>query len=72
MKSGVRIIKRDRADGLQCSLLRQDEKTGPMSEREIASTVKNWIAELAQRKRADEHSARTRFLFNGLHTLEIT
>ena len=58
MNSEVRIIKRDRADGSQSLALRSNEKT---SEREIAGTVKNWIAELAQRKRADELSARTRF-----------
>jgi len=60
MNSGVRIIKRDR--GLQSSPLGQDEKTGRQSEREIASTVKDWIFELAQRRRADELTARTRFL----------
>jgi len=59
MNSGVRIIKRDH--GLQSSPLVQDEKTGRQSEREIASTVKNWIAELAQRRRANEHSARAQF-----------
>jgi hypothetical protein len=59
MNSGVRIIKRGRS--LQSSPLGQDEKTGRQSEREIATTVKNWIAELAQRRRADEHIARTQF-----------
>jgi hypothetical protein len=72
MNSGVKIIKRDRTHVLQSSPVRQDEKTGQTSDREIAGTVKNWIAELAQRKRADEHIARTRFLINGLHTLELT
>jgi hypothetical protein len=62
MNSGVRIIKRVRANSLQSSPLRQDEKTLQTSEREIASTVKNWIAELAQQRRADELTARTRFL----------
>ena len=57
MNSGIKIIKRSRTDGLQNSPLRQDEKTGRQSEREIAGAVKNWIAELAQRKRADEHRA---------------
>ena len=55
MNSRVRIIKRDRSDSLQSSPLGQDEKTARQSEREIASTVKNWIAELAQQRRADEH-----------------
>ena len=52
MNSGVRIIKRDR--GLQCAPLSQHEKTARQSEREIAGTVKNWIVELAQRRRADD------------------
>lgn len=59
MNSGVRIIKRERTN---VSHLRHDHKTGQTTEREIASTVKNWIAELAQRRRADETTARTRFL----------
>jgi hypothetical protein len=59
MKSAVRIIKRGR--GLQSSPLGHDEKTARQCEREIASTVKNWIAEFAQRRRVDEHSARTQF-----------
>ena len=60
MNSGVKIIKRDRR--VQSSPLGQHKKTGQQSEREIASIVKNWIAEFAQRTRADEHTARTRFL----------
>ena len=62
MNPGVRIIKRDRANDLQTSLLRPDENTGQQSQREIASTIKNWISDLAQRRRADELTARTRFL----------
>jgi hypothetical protein len=54
MNSGVRIIKRGHAGVLQSSPCVQDGKTGRQSEREVAGTVKNWIAELAQRKRADE------------------
>ena len=57
MNSGIKIIKRSRTDGLQNSPLPQDEKTAPQSEREIAGTIKTWIAELAQRRRADEHRA---------------
>ena len=62
MNSGVKIIKRARADALQNSAFRQDEKTGQTSDREMASTVKNWVIELAQRRHADELTARTRFL----------
>jgi hypothetical protein len=57
MNSGIKIIKRSHTDELQNAPLRQDEKTEQQSEREIAGTVKNWIAELAQRRRADEHRA---------------
>ena len=61
MNSGIKIIKRGRTDELQKAPLRQDEKTGRQSEREIAGAVKNWIAEWAQQRRADELIARTRF-----------
>ena len=57
MNTRVRIIKRGRARGLQSTPPGQDEKTGRQSEREIASTVKSWIAESAQRRRADEQWA---------------
>lgn len=59
MNQGVRIIKRD--GGSQSSQIGQNEKTEQKSEREIASTVKNWIAELARRRHVDELTARTRF-----------
>lgn len=61
MKSGIKIIKRRRTDEVQNAPIHQEEKTGPQREREIAGTVKNWIAEWAQQRLADEHIARTRF-----------
>ena len=67
MKSGIKIIKRIRSDELQNAPLRQDEKTGRQSDREIAGTVKNWIAEWAQQRLAEEHIARTRF-FAAVHS----
>lgn len=67
MNSGIKIIKRIGTDELKNAPLRQDEKTGRLSEREIAGTVKNWIAEWAQQRRADEHIARTRF-FAAAHS----
>ena len=67
MNSGIKIIKRIRTDELKNAPLRQDEKTGRQSEREIAGTVKNWIAEWAQQRLADEHIARTRF-FAAAHS----
>ena len=57
MNTGVRIIKRGRADGLQSLPVGRGEKTVRQSEREIAGTVKSWIAESAQRRRADEQCA---------------
>jgi len=67
MKSGIKIIKRIRTDELQNAPLHQEEKTGQQREREIAGTVKNWIAEWAQQRLADEHIARTRF-FAAAHS----
>ena len=55
----VRIIKR--AGRMPGPPLGNCEKTVRQNEREIACTVKNWIAELAERRPADEHRARTRF-----------
>ena len=66
MKAGVRIVKRGRANSSQGSAPDQDEKTGRHTEREIVSTVQSWITELAQRRRADEHTARMRF-FAAVH-----
>ena len=57
MNTGVRIIKRGRARGLQSPPVGRGEKTMRQSEREIAGTVKSWIAELAQRRRAEEQRA---------------
>jgi hypothetical protein len=70
MNSGIKIIKRIRTDELKNAPLRQDEKTGRQSEREIVGTVKNWIAELAQRKRADEHRAAQ--IFAAIHCRALT
>jgi hypothetical protein len=67
MKSGIKIIKRSRTDELQNAPLCQDEMTGRQSEREIAGTVKSWIAEWAQQRRADESIARTQF-FAAAHS----
>lgn len=66
MNAGVKLIKRNRAALVQSSRLDQDEKPVRDSEREIAGTVKNWIAELTQRKRADEQIAAQ--IFAGLQS----
>jgi hypothetical protein len=57
MNTGVRIIKRGRAGGLQSVSVGRDEKTGPQREREIAGKVKSWITESAQRRRTEKQSA---------------
>ena len=68
MNSGVKIIKRAGADRSKSSQPDQeDEKTRRQDEREIVSTIKSWITELAQQRRADEHSARARF-FAAAHS----
>ena len=62
MNSRVRIVKRERNDGLKDTRAHQGEKTGRQTVREIESTVKGWVAELQQRKRArrDAFSALTK------------
>jgi len=57
MNTVVRIIKRGRAGGLQSLPVGRGEKSGPQREREIAGTVKSWIAESAQRRRAEKQCA---------------
>lgn len=57
MNTGVRIIKRGRTQCLQSQPVVRGEKTGPQRDREIAGTVKSWIAESAQRRRAEEQRA---------------
>jgi hypothetical protein len=57
MNAGVRIIKGGRAGGPQSLPVGRGEQTGPQREREIAGTVKGWIAESARRRRAEEQLA---------------
>jgi hypothetical protein len=61
MNSGVRIVKHGKDGGLRSLPITQDEKTHRQSNREIVSTVKSWIAELKQRRRASEHSRASAF-----------
>jgi hypothetical protein len=58
MNSVVRIVKKGRNEGLRSLPIGQDEKTHRQSNREIISTVKSWIAELEQRRRASEQACR--------------
>ncbi len=57
MNTGVRIIKRGRDRGLQSLPHGRDERAGRQNEREIARTVKSWIAASAQLRRAEEQRA---------------
>ncbi len=57
MNSGLRVIKRGRDDGQQSLPPDQREKTARQSEREIAGTVKGWIAEWEERRRLNTRSA---------------
>ena len=54
MKSVIKIVKRDRGESVE-PLQPQDnkEKKAP-TEREIANTIKSWIADREQRKRLIE------------------
>ena len=54
MKSAVRIVKRGRDESLKS--LQVDDKGGTATpcEREIASTVRSWIAEREQRRSLSE------------------
>jgi hypothetical protein len=58
MNSGVRIVKHGTNEGLRSLPTGQDEKTHRQSNREIISSVKSWIAELEQRRRASEQACR--------------
>lgn len=56
MKSEIRICKRANAGDLQSSLIARPENSRRQSDRAVVNAVKNWIAELAERKCANEHS----------------
>ena len=62
MSSRVRIVKRGRNEALKDPQTNKREKTDQLSTREIAATVKSWVTELQQRKRArrDAFSALTK------------
>jgi hypothetical protein len=55
MKSSIKIIKRKQKDAIDLKTA-EVEKSVEQSRREMVSTVKGWIAELQQRKRAQSQS----------------
>jgi len=60
MNSLVKVVKRGTREPK--NLQTGNQETGQQSQRKIVSTVKSWIAELEQRRRAEEraYSALTR------------
>jgi hypothetical protein len=56
MKSSIRIIKRKSNDNSNESRIGKTEKTAERSTREMVSTVKSWIIELQQKRRAQGHT----------------
>ena len=56
MNSAVKIINRGKNEILTEVRAGQDERMGPQSTREMMRTVKGWIAELHQRRRAEERA----------------
>jgi hypothetical protein len=54
MNSVVKIVKRGAKEPKD--LQTGDQESGRKGQREIVSTVKGWIAELQQRRRAEEHT----------------
>lgn len=55
MNSVVKIIKRGEREQKNLET-GSNEATGQQARREIVSTVKSWIVELEQRRRAEERS----------------
>ncbi len=56
MQSSIRVIKRKQGEEAINLKTPAAEKSVEQNTREMVSTVKSWIAELQQRKRAQTHS----------------
>ena len=56
MRSSIKIIKPNRGEATNNLPPVQHEKSVAENTREMVSTVKSWIAELQDRKRAQRHS----------------
>jgi hypothetical protein len=54
VNSSIRIIKPQANDGSENSRPDKDMKTARQQTREIADTIKGWIAERQQRRRTEE------------------
>lgn len=55
MKSSIKIIKRNQSDDSNNMKTCEAEKSVEQTTREMVSTVKSWITELQDRKRAERH-----------------
>lgn len=56
MNSGVRIVKRGRVESGEHSQVQQKQESDTSNEREIASTIKAWIADREQRRRLNDQT----------------
>ena len=56
MNSSIKVIKRKQAEDSAASKPLDNESTVEQRKREMVSTVKSWIAEFQERKRAENHS----------------
>ena len=56
MKSSIKIIKRKQNDNSNESRNGKAEKTAERNTREMVSTVKTWIYEMQQKRRAQGHT----------------
>jgi hypothetical protein len=56
MQSSIKVIKRKQGEEANDLKTSAGEKSVEQNTREMVSTVKSWIAELQQRKRAQAHS----------------
>jgi len=54
MKSVVRVVKRGRRESVKALQPQDNNEKKALSEREIANTIKSWIADRQQRKRLTE------------------
>ncbi len=56
MNSGVRIVKQGSVESRQHSPVQDKHETDMSSEREIASTIKGWIADREQQRRRTDRT----------------
>ena len=74
MQARIRIIKRDAGPNRNSLPANQSEKTDRQLDREMANTVKSWVAECEARNRLAKANALAlvRSLVDGRHELAAT